>query len=734
MALIHSGYLDRYLDDNIKFAKTVNVKLDEAARLMNEGLVMEYGRDIVDTSNPRSWKYYMNLAGQYHPTDTMMTVTSIDTLETIDFTVENLRIHTSTKKAYAYGTRHYNSLVYHYPLQEGLINSILNPVDIDKAIAAESGTILSYPPELIEKNETTLVAELEDYIKRCIARWFNAQFIMSDNLFTATFITQLHMLIYLEMLNLRLKRCKTAEVHSFHLRSYFASHQKLDKYLPYLTLKQSLWLYRNILYIERNAGREKQFHKLIDKLLTDRGIPVGEYSVRHLDNFQDNLRPEPAARRKMINVKQNVLTYDLYTLDHLFDKEIPLAPGNDEYFRSMRAEDRFRVETANTSVTQTKALESSMVDYANAVPKSFEEIALNQWLYMSKHGLYSAVINFKDVKTGEYRVLSSHDAFIYFFYLSGMADGIDFDILPDYLNMQYRIVPKPTVEDLLRVIPHKEHDLRAIAEAIVIRQPQINEVVSVSAFNELCTKLYDEAYWHWFLIANTHDLYERGLVANMVKSLYADVRDKFTSPHANMREFLAANNLPPYDYTREEALALAHSVFEAATGIKLNDQRSLSNIQKAMIELLQHLSSYSIQFIREINDEDIIVIDPPATRIGNQRLGQDDHRHIPVDVFVMDSHGLHITSAPIDTKLELRACHSLKEGDHVTPIDPSVTTLQLGELEASRDIPSCPYYLDITYDGQDVALEDQVLLPGYTSFDRLSDELRAKVKSKYDPV
>ena len=94
---------------------------------MNEWVRKLTGVDQSRVSS-KNWKYYLNVSGQYHAVDTMMKVTSLDTLETIDFTVANLKIHTATAKAYRPPSRYYYSLVNNYPDQISLINSILNPL------------------------------------------------------------------------------------------------------------------------------------------------------------------------------------------------------------------------------------------------------------------------------------------------------------------------------------------------------------------------------------------------------------------------------------------------------------------------------------------------------------------------------------------------------------------------------------------------------------------------------
>ena len=277
---------------------------------------------------------------------------------------------------------------------------------------------------------------------------------------------------------------------------YLASHGELDRYLPYLTLKQALWLYRNISYLERNPGKMSQFVKLIHRVLTERGIPLGEYSIRHLDAFDENYWPEQIARIRLLNADLNSLTKDYHSVEALYQKEINEAPDNTWYMGAEVDNDLMRFKTANSAITQTKVLHSSMVDYSNAVPEPFEVVALRQWCFMANNGLYDVVITFKDPKTSEPRSLFAKDAFVYLQYILMNAEGLRFDVFFEYLNMQQRIHPKPTIEDLLSVVDYRERDLNQIAELILSRQPNITPCYSVSSFYELVQHLTDEAYWH----------------------------------------------------------------------------------------------------------------------------------------------------------------------------------------------------------------------------------------------
>lgn len=733
MSTTENGYLRRYLEQNDAFARTAIIKIAQAAELINEGIIAKYGNDSVDIHRPETWKYYLNLAGQYHATDTVMSVVSIDTLETIDFTVENLAIHTATAKAHAYGTRHYYTLVYRYPEQEQLINSILCPVDITKAIAAPSGTILGYPDGLIEPNETSLVPELEQWLKNMIDRWFNAQFIMSDDLYAALFYTQMRMFVLPKLMNLRLKRCKTPEAHSFHIRTYLESHGRLDRYLPYMTLRQSLWLYRNICYIERNAGKTAQFVKLVEKLLTERGIPLAEYSLRHLDQFKTDFFPIAVARRKMLNVDQNVMSHELYSLDDVFDKEEPMADGNPIYIETYRDRDKFRIEAANSAVIQSKMLDSSMVDYSGSVPEPFEVVALREWFRLANANMYEVSISFKDVKTSEVRTMFAKDAFLYMYYIQLNSEGITFEEIPEYLNMQQRIHPRPTVETLLSVVPGKEHDLREIAELIVSRQPLVAPCFSVSSFHNYASKLTDEAYWHWFLISSTGDMSERAYVENMIKRLYEDVRVQFNVPHTRFDTWLQYNNLPAYDFSKEEADGMVKSIFEASTGLVVDGTRSLKAIQAAMIGLMTELSSYSIQITTDINEDNIIAVNWPSVRWGFPNHEQADRRMVECNVFVLDSSGEHHAEASVVTDIDSYSVPfpAVTSFEHAVEIDPTTTQESLSIVEVTATDIDPTHYADITYDGQNVELENAMFLPGYTSFDTLPETYRERLRSNY---
>lgn len=724
-----SGFLKSYLELSKKLVKTMVIKSLTAASDLNDYVIATHGESSVNQNDPTSWKYYLNLSGAYHALDTMMTVTSLDTLEVIDFTKENLAIHTATAEAYDYGSRYYYSLLNTYPEQEAVILGILYPCDITTSIAAKDGAILGYPSGLVEPQEQSLMSDLEGFIQRHMARWNVSSFAVSDSLYNLSYHAQLYLTLLPKLLNLRLRRCLTEEAHSFHIRQYLASHGGLDVFLPYMTLKQSLYLYRNINYIERNIGNTYQFKELIQKFLTDRRIPLAEYSIRQLTSFDDKYYPNITARIKPVNTQVNTSEIAFIPIEQLYEKEGNIAYGTNLYYEDQAPQTTLAFKNSNSSVIQTKDLESSMVDYSDAVPDPLDQVLLRQWLYMSSHGLYDAVVNFKDPKTSELRSLKASDALIYFAYITQMSVGYVSDEIPTILCQRFRLPVKPTLQKLLSQVDKNDLDMVGIAMDILQKQPNITVCLSQSMFYKLNYSIYSECLRHWFLIGNTHDLYQRAQVEQLTLQLYGDEQVQLTSSVSTMTEWLAINNLPTYAFDYGQALEIMANIFTEATGYNVDETKSLPAIQRNMIGLLTSLSSYSIQVMYDINDSKIIPMDFPGIRVGNIQEAIGSKVFVPVDNLLAG-----VTSAE---QRDITLPFALNDHLGVDTKDETLFHQELpnaiiGEEEVNTtvEVNLTSFNLAVTYPGQDPAYENAGFF-GMENFLALTPEQQKSIKSIY---
>ena len=642
------NFIQAYHDLNIALISSMVIKSDYAPDAINKQLKLDYGSASVDNYDPGSWKYYMNLAGEYHPTDREMVITSLDTRDQILFSPGQLIRHTATAEAYRSGGRYYLSLLRDFPDQEALIHGILYPADKEACILAKEGSILSYNSSLVEINEKTLIIELEAYVKRLMARWYVGPYALTDEYYAADFFSKLGGLCLLEVLRLRRDRCKTSEVHSFHLREYLASHSGLDIYLKFLTREQALYIYRNIKYIQRNAGNSFMFTELIDKLLDVRGIPLTDYTVRQLQEETSDGYPVMQARRVYLTQSKSVGMEPYIPLTDLYDKELKTTSGNNRYFEVSEEVMTHSLATANSSVTQTKDLESAMVDLSGAVPDTMPTVFMRQWISMTHGNLYNVIVNFQDPITTEERSLISKDAIIYMAYLTLHNEGYVFDTLPPIENIKFRKHPRPPVDDLLRLIPSDfRYDwLRDLADDLVGAQPVLTDCYSVSAFYSMTIKIYDECLRHFYLTSATGDLMMRGVLEQMTNQLFSVAYWDF-SDGENIEVWRDRLNLPEYNYTKEQANLIVKEVFERATGYRIDETNQIRFIQRALLNMFQDLSSYSIQIIREINDSEVFLMCMPELRVGVIDSISEDYVEIRQGLQINGIQGLGISNCEI---------------------------------------------------------------------------------------
>lgn len=610
-----NAYYELYKQKVYSLAKTLVIKSDAAAKAVNTGL--EQMGYYVDRFDPKTWKYYLNLSGVYHQTDSLMTVTSMDTREEIAFTKENLLIHRATAREYAYGSRYYNELLRRYPNQESLIIGILNPVNINTAIAAEDGTILQFDHTLVEDNEVSLIKRLETWIKGIMIRWNVADYSITDDLYVPAFLGVLYSQIPAKILNLRLDACHTNEVHSYHIREYLASNGKLENFLDFLTKKQALFLYRNIRYIHRNAGKAETFELLVKRILTERGIPLAAYEMRHnLSNQPDELYPDVDLIQVPLNDRRISAINKTRTVMEMLVKEDDIAKGN----RSVRNESALditvKMENSLNDRLQTKVLESDLVDLSDAAAFTLSDTLLNQWLWMSYAGLYLTILSVPHPVTGNRILLTAKDAYAIFIFAYNKARGVVIDEIPSFIGNRVRREVLPSKAELKGIV---NADLVAdyVIDAALANQPRIARCISTESFYELSVEIHKAALKHRELHCLQEHYEARGQVEGMVGRFYYDPICEFYSDGKRYSDLMEELGLDLTDAGPLELDIFALDILKTATGVNLSTSKSLRDLQAALLRLMEQLSSYSIQFIKSINGVTFRVADNIAVRLGD---------------------------------------------------------------------------------------------------------------------
>ena len=654
-----TNFEKQYLEQCRSLVMSIRIKFTAFADILNKEIKAKFGDSAVDMSDPTTWAYYQHLAGEYHPLydSSVMEVISLDTQETIVFTKENLTFHTATKNAYRYGTRYYYSLIQRYPDKEELILGILYPCDKQKAIEAKEFEILTFDASYVEQQEYRLIDSLQSFINGHVSRWYLNAFNITNDTYCLAYYCNLYLAILQKTFAIRLDAAKTPFAHSFYIREYLKSNSKLDKYIPYMTTKQLMFIYRNLKRFQLHVGKAERFDILLQKLLTDRNIPLSEFSLRQLSSFDPNWYPGITVRSKALNPEANEKVNNYYTLEEMFLIEQKTLPTNKRFHDAQGSVIEKKIQNNSSSVIQTKALFSAMVDYTANDDFTLDKILLRQWIhltsleFLSESGkiknFYSAYVNFKLPGVSDLKTLSAKDALIYFVYLINESYGTPLKSSVELYVPFQRKLHNPSFADLTRSadIRHnpilKEYTNDAIQGHPVypLSMAAIYGVNSVARFHQLGAELYAEMARESRVLGLMDSILKKGMLQNIYSRFFEGKLYKIgLDDTEDYEDWLKLNSLPYNFVLPSDRDKLIADLFEAATGYYVDETKLLKNIQKAMISMMQQMTSYSIAFHREINEEALtpIKLEPSGIDISKFSRKMDLEISIMYDLFSVD--------------------------------------------------------------------------------------------------
>lgn len=621
-----------YVQSCRDLARSIIIKSEATARAINEYDKYFYP-NFYKEHDRKTWRYYMHLAGQYHPSDLIdgkpsIKILSIDTVEEIDFTVANLKYHRATWREYQKGSTYYQNLINKYPEQVKLIDGVLNPIDINKAIDADDNTILWYDKRFIEENEYTLMNQIQNYILLFYQKWNNNDYEITSDLYVASKIGILYTYLPYLIMQARYERSRTIEAHSFHVWSYLGSHQYLDEYKAHLNLYQRMWFYRNIRWAENLPGKTDTFNKLIDVIMTQRRLPIAEFHTQQdISKMVDNkiFFPEIKFKRNALNLKDEITRIgDIRTVEEIVDKQINEARDNKDHLNEDKVIANNSLSESPESSLTSKVLESLVIDSSKRQAIRPEDVELNEWIYMVTQGLYVAKINVTHPKTANQLSLSQKEALVLFIYslmkstlvYDGKLDKdvqLDPQYIPTIIARNVLRRRKPTIEEVSKVVDFAYCDPVYIHVADHFA-PAVEKIISVDEFSEFTDRVLKAKNIHRNLYSFTEKAREHINVKVATEQYYETVICNLTDKQMSFKEFFRYSNIEVGNMTPSEYTQLSTELLITCLGQDIVKRNSLREIQTMMVRLLKQLSSYSIQILKTLNEENTIVFDWPYLR------------------------------------------------------------------------------------------------------------------------
>lgn len=627
---------DVYRKEVFLLAKTMVIKHHGIAQAMNRyltGLGHTVGKD------PETWRYYLHLAGEYHEYDKPMYIINLDDVNSgeVLLTKELLENNRITRESYQYGERFYNELIARYPSQESLILGMLNPVHINTAISAEDGTILTYNKKLVEDYELYLIEDLEKWIKNYLYRWVVKDYATFNDRYLTVALSDIYSKLPGKILQIRLNYCHTDYVHSYHVKQYLESNLRLGQYVPYMSRGTMMFLYRNIRWINRNAGKSNVFNLLVQKILTDQGIPLTEHhlirsanqaeDIVDRPNYENDPYPDIKVLPRSINFSSSGDTSAFITVEDIVRKQAEILDYTEDQIVEFTEETTSKAKSSGRNELITKTLESVMVDNTNSVYFPLGRVLLSHWIYYSCTNRYPSNISFVNHVSNEQVVINTLDALALYAYLLYTANHVDLTppvYMEPFVALGVLRLPNPSRNDILNVIDGSRVSPGRL-DKIMDNQIYLPNLVNTSVFYDHCVEIQQFMMKQRYAWASTDSMTEHAMLINAASMFYASYDlDPFDVATEDIlySDWLESKGLSFEGMEREDYIKLASKIAGLATGAGDTTSRTIQEMHAGMISLMERLSSYSVQYLRSITSTSRQPIDWYFLRVDNYHVSE----------------------------------------------------------------------------------------------------------------
>ena len=657
-------YYQIYKEQTFVLARTLIVKHEEVASSMNTEL---YYRGYVIDSNPYNWRYYLNLSGEYHQADKdelyekygtqymMVKIPSLMGSVEVALTKELLHGTNADKtmmNEYQIGSKFYEELVSRYPEFESLIIGIINPIDIDVALAADNGEILfiagrykriegsrkwfdttwySINEVLIEEQEDNLILELQRYIDNFLYQWNNPEYINGNDLYVVTMLGILYANIPNAIFNIRLGNCKTPRAHTFHIRQHLESFGQIGRYVDFIPIGTILWLYKNVHYLEANVGKQKTFDMIMDNMLTPNEIPMSAYTARHeLSGMDyDNPLPNSMLYKEVLNFSIVGASDDDRTVLDILEDQKELARDNDKDLDEKSVNIQSTLDWGGDDRLNTKVLESEMIDIGEPYPFTLSQMLFNMWGYTVVKGYYVGTAYATNPLTGDRLSFSSKSAYILAMYcLNKAVAGVTLETIPkirlygiprtdqpDDYPTDKRFHKKPDIDKMMSWCVSGVTRRLKVLEVRGTHIPTFAAQDSEKFFANV-EDIYYERIRKYNTYCDVENLEERGDLELVAKRLYW-MNFEETLLEMDYESWFRTIGFDVTRFTDEDLLSIGLELVASATGVSEQDDVRKKWLQQSLLAILKHFISYSVHVIEKYTDGVVAYLEGQTLRYSN---------------------------------------------------------------------------------------------------------------------
>ncbi len=631
----------QYVVNTIKLVRSFIIKSNQTITTINNFLTNN-GDTL--SNNEHEWKYYKNIGGFYYNTsssgllnDEYIYIYSLDINQNIVYSSSNLLNHELTLADLKTKGTTYRNLINKYPSLQLLIEGVINPIDSNTAIAATDYTILYYDKQYLNDNETQLITDIQTWLYNYTSRWDNANFSLSDNLYSSANLGIIYLLLVIEIINIRLNYAKTNLAHDFHVDNYLASFFNIKENMAGLNKTQKLFLYRNLYSFIFLGGNTDNINFLNTEFIKPTGINLLKYDIYQDNKVKfDTIINDPTVTGLIPDISINEYPYENpyfeendvvklepYELINRINSQT-LYNKKDNQQDLIRLENLsqhnpiFRVPTKILSTTKTFNFLGFFIDIL------YEKIT--NWLYLTANDYikYDIALYTND-KNNTIINLSAKQAVVVFLYCINKSLNLEVINIPILLIKDIMTIPLLTKDQQLAVIEPKyvTGSLRLKNKKLLKwdRYKQLlnartlpKTINTIIEFNEHIEKVIINKFQHKILPTLEPNPLGKTELYYLINSFYNNTL-------CNYSEFTTYNDFftsIKYDFStlsNANLLSLSKNIIETYVDINsgFKENITINNI----IEIVKTISSYTLLFIKGNDTERKIPIDWPFIYFDN---------------------------------------------------------------------------------------------------------------------
>lgn len=638
---------DLYVDDCIALAKSLVVKSQQTIAANNRYLEAA-GHGL--SSNPLNWRYYKNLKGEYYLPegytpemmgvsspigyDTVMWVKDLDA-DRVDgaypdviYSKANLATRPISKSEYGKRTHLYKALVDAYPLQEALIERIINPLPdatVELLVDQPDGTIAFWDTDLVEPQETPLIGEIQKRLNLMLTRWDNNAYAVTDKYFTAAKLGIIRHALVSFVINIRDRLSDTPYAHSFHIWSYLGNYYGLDKFKGSLDIKQALWLKRNIARIVAIGGTDGILDWLEEEFTRPYGLKLSKLDLRKdSSNLLSDHRVEPTvAKRDYLSSEVEEVNGQLATVEDTLLRLERAGLINGENLAADAKSVAVRINQFMDSSAPTGVIECTPMDNHDNlfVERTQQKIKLWTWLAMNDKFLFTFPLSIPG--KGDI-VVSAKEALAIFIWCAGIESEAPFTTIP---TLKIKDVPQwprdeageklsnEAVEALLRDTIEDYNVTQALLDVLLRDMSSVelpdSPIVDLAAYSEYIERAIAFMEYHELVIVSSNSATLRSQLTSTLPLFYTDQESEDWLTVDTFSEFFTEIQMDLSDLTRPEAIQVVRNITQAIFG-NLSVVDGLPSPYYEMMHILRLLSSYALTFIAGGDGGVTKRMDPPS--------------------------------------------------------------------------------------------------------------------------